>query len=269
MGTGASSFPAASSSSVPATYFYISDPADTTHEIVQVINVSGTTWTVVRGAGSTSPVAHATGATWVQEISHLTLQNFKQTPSAVSSAVTVANTATETVLATYTPTSDELVAGATWEVLAFGTYAKANGVPPSLQLAMYWGGSGAVGSAFTSTGSALMCKMLTGATTAGNVGIINTTLASGSGWDLNGEIVWLSSTTATANMNVWFNNASAINSAPVTFNTVNTSATTPFASNATPVTISGGGPVILTVKWSAAASTSTITATAPLIRRAA
>jgi hypothetical protein len=48
-------FPAASSGA--GTYFHVADPQAPT-ELMTVTNVSGTTWTVTRGAESTSPVLH-------------------------------------------------------------------------------------------------------------------------------------------------------------------------------------------------------------------
>ncbi len=51
------SFPAAATG---VTQFHISDPAQPS-EIVAVTNVSGTTWTVTRGAESTTPVMHTAG----------------------------------------------------------------------------------------------------------------------------------------------------------------------------------------------------------------
>ena len=62
----------ASSSTFPAaatgvTQFHVSDPAQPS-EIILVTNVSGTTWTVTRGAESTTPVAHAAGFTVKQVV---------------------------------------------------------------------------------------------------------------------------------------------------------------------------------------------------------
>jgi len=57
-----SSFPAASNSSSPATQFYVCDPALST-ELILVTNVSGSTWSVTRGADGTTPVAHTSGFT--------------------------------------------------------------------------------------------------------------------------------------------------------------------------------------------------------------
>ena len=42
--------------------FHVADPAAPS-EIIAVTNVSGTTWTVTRGAESTTPVAHSAGFT--------------------------------------------------------------------------------------------------------------------------------------------------------------------------------------------------------------
>jgi parallel beta-helix repeat protein len=70
-----SSFPAASSTALPASQFYVADPAAPA-ELIKVTNVSGTTWSVTRGAESTTPVAHSSGftvrnvvpAAWLQSI---------------------------------------------------------------------------------------------------------------------------------------------------------------------------------------------------------
>lgn len=50
-------FPAASATAVPPTQFHVGDPAAPA-EIIAVTNVSGTTWTVTRGAESTTPLQH-------------------------------------------------------------------------------------------------------------------------------------------------------------------------------------------------------------------
>ena len=52
-------FPAASTGSIQ---FHINDPAAPT-EVMLVTNISGTTWTVTRGAESTTPVTHSAGFT--------------------------------------------------------------------------------------------------------------------------------------------------------------------------------------------------------------
>lgn len=264
MGTGYTTFPTAQQANSPYTYFFIRDPADTTNEICMVILGGGGTsaWSVIRGV-SGSTVAHASGATWVQVISPYTLQNFKQAVGAPTTAITVANTATETVLANYTPLSTDLVAGVSWDVVAFGPLAKANGVP-GVTFSLYWGGSGAPGSAFTSTGSVLLARLAMGT----NAPALNTTMAAGGSFDVNGDVVLLSSTSATANLNLWYSGVLATTTAN-NATTTNSSSTSPYASSATAKTISGAGPIILTAAWSAASASNTITATAPLIYRAA
>lgn len=70
------SFPAAST--VSGATFHIADPS-LPGEVIQVTNVSGTTWTVIRGAESTTPVAHATGATFKQVVTAGVLSTFRDT----------------------------------------------------------------------------------------------------------------------------------------------------------------------------------------------
>lgn len=72
-----SSFPAASVSAAPPTLFHVVDPAATTEKI-RVTNVSGTTWTVVRGAQSTTPVTHSSGFTVVNSVTASVLNGFGQ-----------------------------------------------------------------------------------------------------------------------------------------------------------------------------------------------
>lgn len=261
MGTGSTSFPAASNTSIPATYFYVCDPADTTHEIVKVVNVSGTAWTVQRGALGTTAVAHASGATWVQTVTHGTLQNFKQTPGTTSSAVTVNATTTETVLAAYQPLSTDLVAGTAFDVICFGPITTPH-VGATLQFNLYWGGSGTAGGAYTATGGTLLARLLTGS----NAPALPSTVAAGASFDLNGDIVYLSSTQAHANMNAWYTNATSLATTLANASVVNSASTTPYGSQTGPITISGTGPIFLTAKWST--TTPGLVAVAPIIRRA-
>src|SRR6185437_6682095 len=60
-----SGFPAASSSALPPTQFHVADVA-LNSEMISVINVSGTTWTVIRGDEGTTPVSHGAGFTIYQ-----------------------------------------------------------------------------------------------------------------------------------------------------------------------------------------------------------
>ena len=59
------SFPAASSGATPPTQFHVADIL-LNSEIIAVTNVSGTTWTVTRGAEGTTPVPHVAGFTVYQ-----------------------------------------------------------------------------------------------------------------------------------------------------------------------------------------------------------
>jgi hypothetical protein len=60
-------FPAASSSASPPALFHVADIAYPS-ELIAVTNVSGTTWSVIRGAESTVPVGHLAGFTIQQAV---------------------------------------------------------------------------------------------------------------------------------------------------------------------------------------------------------
>lgn len=62
-----------------ATQFHVADPGHPT-ETVAVTAVSGTTWTVTRGAESTTPVAHTAGFTVAQVVTAGTLKTFQYQP---------------------------------------------------------------------------------------------------------------------------------------------------------------------------------------------
>ena len=70
-------FPAASGSAVPPTQFHFSDPAAPS-ELMACTNVSGTSWTVTRGAEGSTPVAHTAGFTVREVASAGTLGTFQQ-----------------------------------------------------------------------------------------------------------------------------------------------------------------------------------------------
>jgi hypothetical protein len=74
-----SKFPAASNSATPPTQFHVADTASSS-EIITVTNVSGTTWTVTRGAESTTPVTHVAGFTVYQVVSAGGYSGFAQFP---------------------------------------------------------------------------------------------------------------------------------------------------------------------------------------------
>lgn len=74
------SFPAASSTASPATWFTVVDPAAQT-ELIRVTNVAGTTWTVIRGVEGTTPVSHTAGYTVVNTVTSGALMKLSVTPS--------------------------------------------------------------------------------------------------------------------------------------------------------------------------------------------
>lgn len=240
--TGAD-WPSASTSVTPNTFFRVTDQADTSEIMIVTTAAGGTgtdTWTVTRGAEGTSAIAHSANWTAVQVVTAGTLQNIKQTPSASVTAVTV-NTTSETVLATYTPQAVDLTAGATWEAIAFGSIEKL-GSTGTFTFRLRWGG----------VAGTLLTSHVTG---TGSLNI--TTLASGSSFDVNGTVTLLSPTSAVANLNYFASAASGTVSAQGC------------ASNGSGVTISGGGPLVLTAQLSTTANSNSLTVPAPLIYRAA
>lgn len=270
--TGSTSFPVANftswptTSSPPGNYFYVSDPADTTHEIILVYNNNssgspGTSWSVQRGMNGAT-VAHASGATYVQVVSPFSLQNMKQAPGNMSSAVSTSGT-TETVLASYTPVSTDIAQGTSYRVIAFGALGWA--AVPTLQIRLLWGGSGSVGGAYT-IGSGVQLAMIKTATNCPaltpTTATINSSTA-GHSFDVEGSITLLSTTTATCNMNMWYT-GSSLTVTTVNCSTVNTNSSG--SSLSTPVTISGSGPIFLTAAFTGG-TTPALTATAPLIFR--
>lgn len=81
-------FPTASNSATPPTQFHVADAATgKTTEIIAVTNVSGTTWTVTRGAEGSTPISHTAGFTIVQVVTAGFLTN-------VSNSLVYANAVT-------------------------------------------------------------------------------------------------------------------------------------------------------------------------------
>lgn len=77
--SSSSGFPAASSTASPSTFFRICDAnPSTSAEKIIVTNVSGTTWTVTRGAEGTTSVAHTSGFTIQNVITAAALENLVQ-----------------------------------------------------------------------------------------------------------------------------------------------------------------------------------------------
>lgn len=257
-------FPVASSSAIPSTFFRIVDVANDS-EIMWVTTApggsgSGQSWTVARAQEGTTAIDHAANWTCAQVITGGTLQNMRQTSGAAVSAVTVADSSSEIVVAVYDPLSSELVAGATFEAIAFGTYGTGGSTRPTLAWRLRWGGSGSVGSAYTA--GTTLTELITGT----NISTFSsTTVASGCSFDVSGTVTYISSTQATGQLNVWMNNPTLVSG--LTGVSVNTGTGT--TSSSTPITISGSGPIFLTAQWSAAETYDTLTAVAPLIARVA
>lgn len=245
-----STWPAAQSTNVPHTFFRFVDVNNTSEIMVATVapggSGSGQSWTVSRAQEGTSGIAHSSPWTCRQLISAGTLQNFKQSPAASTSAVTV-NSTTETAVALYLPTSDQIAAGSSFEAIAFGSMQKLGGATTATltwRLRWGWVNSGTPGTAVTS--------LVTGT----NGPVEPTTVAAGSSFDCNGTFVFIDSTHAVGNLNFWNMTAAT---------TVNSYV----ASNASSVVISGSGPLALTAQWSTTANTESLTASAPLIYRAA
>ena len=81
--TSSGSFPAAATGT---SQFHVLDPAQSS-EIIAVTNVSGTTWTVTRGAESTTPVTHASGFTVYQVVTAGFLNSLGIAPSGDTTGV--------------------------------------------------------------------------------------------------------------------------------------------------------------------------------------
>ena len=95
-------FPAASTG---VTQFHIGDPqADS--EIITVTNISGTTWTVTRGAEGTTPIAHSAGFTVVQVVTAAFLgsvANFLRSPTIYAPGARTSLAITSTTMAAFAP----------------------------------------------------------------------------------------------------------------------------------------------------------------------
>jgi len=158
MGGGYAGFPSASSSANPPTQFHVIDPAAPT-EIIAVTNVSGTTWTVTRGAESTTPVAHAAGFSVQQVVTAGGLKQLVQGPpsgdglalgtaQANSSILSVVNATTTLTLAQMTVPANEATVSSIYEIECWGlfTTGSSNTV---LTWTLSWGGVTLTTNAYT------------------------------------------------------------------------------------------------------------------------
>ena len=90
--TSAGPFPAAVTG---VSQFHVADPASLS-ELIAVTNVSGTTWTVTRGAEGTGPVAHAAGFTVQQVVTAAALTSAAVKSPAANSIIYVTTTGSDT-----------------------------------------------------------------------------------------------------------------------------------------------------------------------------
>jgi hypothetical protein len=93
--SSSAAFPAAAAG---VSQFHIADPA-LAAEIIAVTNVSGTTWSVTRGVESTTPVAHATSATFFQVVSAGDLTGLAQSSTLGTGATASIDTTTSDIQA--------------------------------------------------------------------------------------------------------------------------------------------------------------------------
>lgn len=242
--SSSSGFPVASSSAVPPTQFCIADAAAPS-EVIWVINTSGTTWTVKRAEEGTASVTHAAGATFYQVVSAGDLTSLKQATGALTSPVTVAATTTETVVCTYSPVTGEIVAGTTFELVATGSIQLTSA--PTITWNLRWGGV---------AGTSIL-SMVTGT----NCTALASSMSVARPFDVNGTVTFISTTSAIANLNFWF----GINGTTTLGQGVASSATAVTGLTAPP----GGGPLVLTAKWSTTSTQNSLVVPGPLVYRAA
>ena len=89
------------SGATPPTEFHVADQAaGKTSEIIAVTNVSGTTWTVTRGAEGTVPVAHSTGFTVYQVVTAAGLTGMLQAANNLSDVASASTARTNLGLGT-------------------------------------------------------------------------------------------------------------------------------------------------------------------------
>lgn len=242
--TSSAEFPAASNSVIPKTQFTIADPA-LPAELIYVTNVSGTSWSVTRGVEGTTPVAHATGATFFQIVSAGDLTGMKQAVGAITTPVNVQGTATETLVCEYQPFTGEIEAGTTFEMVATGSIKLTSAPTITWNIRWGWVSAGSPGTSILTLVTGTNCTAL-----ASSMSVARP-------FDVNGTITFIDTTHAIANINFWF----SINGTTTIGQGVN--------SNAASVVISGSGPLALTATWSTTSTQNSLAVPAPLVYRAA
>jgi hypothetical protein len=239
-------FPGAQSTNTPYTIFHVADPVAPTELISVTASTGGDSvdWAVTRGAENTTPVTHAAGATFYQVVSAGDLTGMKQATTALTSAVNLNTSAAESVVCTYQPVAGEVVAGTTFELVATGTIQNTTAVP-TLTWRVRWGGLS--GTVILSMVTGTNCPSLTSKGTAAN------------SFDLNGTMTFISTTSAIANMNFWWQYSTA------TFEGVASLGSAVTGLTASP----SGGPLVLTAQWGTSSVSNALAIPGPLVYRAA
>lgn len=169
--------------------------------------------------------------------------NVQGSQLAATSAVTVANTATATAIATLTVPKGGPVAGTRFRVTAFGTFGTET-TPGALTVSVNWGGpAGTVIVSFvTGTSAPALTASLSGAPV-----------------QIEAEIYFRTSSTATGWVKMTFGNAGTATTAPVI---AMATVTTPVT-----VTVSAAEALALVWKWTTANASNTVTIASSAIER--
>lgn len=238
-------FQAASSSAFPPTQFHIADPAQP-DELILVTNTA--TGAVTRGAEGTVPVAHAAGATFYQIVSAGDLTAMRQATGALTSAVNLASSTTETLICSYQPVAGEISPGTTFELMATGTIKVTAAPVFTWNLRWGWVSSGTPGTSLLSMVTATSCPALV------------SSMSVARSFEVNATVTFISLTSAIANINFFFQ-------------TTAIATLTGVVSSATPVTglttPPGGGPLALTAQWGTSSASNSLDVPGPVIFRAA
>lgn len=229
-------FPAASTGANPPTLFRIVDPAAPS-EIMAVTNVSGTTWTVIRGYEGTTPVTHAAGFTVLNVVSAGYLGAVSMVRTTAAALATSANNIVATTIATFTVPANDAATGSWYQFNAFGT-ASSTGTPTITFRAKY----GATGIA-----------TFTAITTASGL--------AGGGWQVAGNI-YIITNGATGTISTFVRLDTQINSST-------TDATQTLLSDGTfgSIDTTSAQSLTITAQWSAASASNTVSATFGAITR--